>query len=43
MSHEDDLAVIVTEFVSLVFIDILYALSNLVGISIEMPETPRLV
>lgn len=43
MSHEDNLAFIVTEFVSLVFMYILQTLSNLVSVSIEMPETPGLV
>lgn len=43
VSHEDDFAVIVSEFVDFVFIDILDTLSNLIGISIEMPQTPRLV
>lgn len=40
MSHEDDLAVIVSELVSLVFINILQTLSDLVSVSIKMPETP---
>lgn len=43
MSHEDNLAFVVTEFVSLVFMYILQTLSNLVSVSIEMPETPGLV